>query len=318
MGVENEAGNLAGAGRGESHLMPRINGLTTDAQALTVARAVYDAIQPENVVLFGSRARGDYSPDSDIDLLVLTAPEDQAASTDQHSAWMRAREASLVPRQDLYAQMPGLDLLFMSVAQFQFCRTARNHVAGNALREGVPVNEPQWRRQQREKPHREPDVPDHDQWPDVRQRCRVAYRNLRALYSAVVAPLPDDETIGFHAEQAVENTLKSWISALGLSYTYMRDHNLDALMRTLQATGEDSRLSVATAETLTWLSKYAVTYRYGEAILPLENPLGLLQATLHLVDRVTRETSRLMDHDMTRDAAIAPAYDSLQFLRDGD
>ncbi len=43
----------------------------------------------ERVVLFGSKARGDDEPDSDIDLLVITAIEqDQAAETAMHDvAW---------------------------------------------------------------------------------------------------------------------------------------------------------------------------------------------------------------------------------------
>ncbi len=45
--------------------MPR---LTThwapDPKACAVARAVGEAVRPDRVILFGSRARGDYSPES--------------------------------------------------------------------------------------------------------------------------------------------------------------------------------------------------------------------------------------------------------------
>lgn len=36
-----------------------------------IVRRVIEAVAPEKIVLFGSRARGDYRPDSDIDLLVI-------------------------------------------------------------------------------------------------------------------------------------------------------------------------------------------------------------------------------------------------------
>ncbi len=163
--------------------------MNADSHALAVARAIYQAIRPENVVLFGSRARGDYSPDSDIDLLVLIASQAEEQSSAPRVNWIRAREASRAPRMEFYPQMPGLDLIFMSLEKFHFFQTSQNHVAGNALREGVPVNKARWQQQRRRKSSPlSSSMPDHDQWPDVQQRCRVAYRNVRALYGAVVAP----------------------------------------------------------------------------------------------------------------------------------
>ena len=36
-----------------------------------VVRRVVEAVAPQKIVLFGSRARGDHRPDSDIDLLII-------------------------------------------------------------------------------------------------------------------------------------------------------------------------------------------------------------------------------------------------------
>jgi len=36
-----------------------------------ITRRIVEAVSPERVILFGSRARGDHRPDSDIDLLVV-------------------------------------------------------------------------------------------------------------------------------------------------------------------------------------------------------------------------------------------------------
>ncbi|HEX5315692.1 MAG TPA: nucleotidyltransferase domain-containing protein [Candidatus Kapabacteria bacterium] len=41
-----------------------------DALIESITRKIVDAVHPKRVILFGSRARGDYSEDSDIDLLV--------------------------------------------------------------------------------------------------------------------------------------------------------------------------------------------------------------------------------------------------------
>jgi predicted nucleotidyltransferase len=49
-----------------------------DVRALTpIVERLIEAYQPERIYLFGSKARGDYGPDSDFDLLVVvpdTAP----------------------------------------------------------------------------------------------------------------------------------------------------------------------------------------------------------------------------------------------------
>ena len=46
--------------------------MSPDPKACAVARAVGDEVHPDRVILFGSRARGDFGPDSDVDLLVIT------------------------------------------------------------------------------------------------------------------------------------------------------------------------------------------------------------------------------------------------------
>ncbi len=49
---------------------------------------MYEAVRPESVILFGSRARGDYREDSDIDLMVIC---EERLSKD---AYMKARRAA--------------------------------------------------------------------------------------------------------------------------------------------------------------------------------------------------------------------------------
>jgi predicted nucleotidyltransferase len=55
-----------------------------DARALAqIIERLIDAYEPERIYLFGSKARGDYGPDSDFDLLVVvpdTAPPDRKRS----------------------------------------------------------------------------------------------------------------------------------------------------------------------------------------------------------------------------------------------
>ncbi len=57
--------------RGLDEKSPRILDTAHDPRARTVAQAVAEIQGVERVLLFGSRARGDHLPHSDIDLLVV-------------------------------------------------------------------------------------------------------------------------------------------------------------------------------------------------------------------------------------------------------
>ena len=46
---------------------------TTDALLDRMVKAIVDEVAPEQVILFGSRARGDATADSDVDLVVVEA-----------------------------------------------------------------------------------------------------------------------------------------------------------------------------------------------------------------------------------------------------
>ena len=51
--------------------MPRVTQELLDE----IVRRIVEAVHPDKIVLFGSHARGDASPDSDLDLLII-APSD--------------------------------------------------------------------------------------------------------------------------------------------------------------------------------------------------------------------------------------------------
>lgn len=71
-------------------------GKAPDAIGLAAAQAAQTAVAPDTVILFGSRARGDHRPDSDVDLLVICHGSDIHAA--QYRDWnqnadCRARSA---------------------------------------------------------------------------------------------------------------------------------------------------------------------------------------------------------------------------------
>jgi len=91
-----------------------------------IVDALRAAGQPQRVILFGSRARGDARPDSDFDLLIV-----QPAQAGK-SRWQELR----CLRQALRRFPIAKDLLLFRPAEFEYWRESLNHVVGRALREG--------------------------------------------------------------------------------------------------------------------------------------------------------------------------------------
>ena len=190
-----------------------------DPKARAVAKAVYDALRPRSVILFGSRARGDFRRDSDVDLLIITDVD--RLSQDEY---VLACDAANAKSAEVYGVRRGfgVDVLNMSEEKFRHCRRAKNHVAGQAARDGVDMNGDKI----------PPDNQEPDNMPDIRQRVINARRNLHDLRGVVEGDGFSQEIIGFLAQQTVENILKGWISALDDEYRNLHDiSKLAAIVR---------------------------------------------------------------------------------------
>ncbi len=85
-------------------------------------------VDPETIILFGSRARGDARPDSDVDLLVVESTPFTAG---------RSRFAEATRLYQALRNMPvSKDLLLYSRDEFEHWKHSLNHVVGRAVREG--------------------------------------------------------------------------------------------------------------------------------------------------------------------------------------
>ncbi len=83
---------------------------------------------PEAIILFGSRARGEAGPDSDVDLLIIEREPFGPGRS-------RIQEAARLYHALRY--MPASkDLLVYSREEFERWKDARNHVVANAAHEG--------------------------------------------------------------------------------------------------------------------------------------------------------------------------------------
>ena len=234
-----------------------------DPKACAVARAVGEAVHPDKVILFGSRARGDFTPDSDIDLLIITGSSPVDQQTYQRTSAAAHRKVA-----ELYGDSISVDLVRMSEGTFHDGRRARNHVAGQAVRDGLDANGDKVTY----------DNPQPTNWPDIRQRMANAERELGVLKILVEANAAQ-EAIGFHAQQALENALKGWISALDADYR--NTHDLTKLIAIVRQYPAENNTSAG--ERLAWLTEYAVRYRYAGAEVVMDDRFALLAAVTETV-----------------------------------
>ena len=93
-----------------------------------MVRTIVAEADPEQVVLFGSRGRGDHDEHSDVDFIVVEA-EPFGPGRSRHREIMRLRRA-------LGARGVGIDVLVYSVDEVEYWRDSLNHVLARALREG--------------------------------------------------------------------------------------------------------------------------------------------------------------------------------------
>ena len=101
-----------------------------DTLLARMVQAIVDEVDPEQVILFGSRARGDADADadSDVDLIVVeSAPfgEGRDRHVEETRLW-RALASFHVPK----------DLLVYSRDEVEYWRDSLNNVLARALREG--------------------------------------------------------------------------------------------------------------------------------------------------------------------------------------
>ena len=93
-----------------------------------LVQVIVREVNPQTVILFGSHARGDARPDSDVDLMVV---ESQPFSP-QRSRRAEYSRLSMALREFPFSK----DILLYSQDEFDFWRDSPNHVVGRARREG--------------------------------------------------------------------------------------------------------------------------------------------------------------------------------------
>lgn len=161
-----------------------------------VPRELLDSIvahfNPQRVILFGSMARGDAGPDSDLDLLVVV---DDDAPAELLSGTSVAKSRA--------GYHGAADILPYRASAFRTRAQARASLAATVLREGVTLYE------------REAEiggeVSAYGPWQEASAWFRKAREDLSLARLALPANLTDGAA--FHVQQALEKVLKGLLAA---------------------------------------------------------------------------------------------------------
>ena len=100
----------------------------TDQMLAEIVATIVRAVDPQRIILFGSRATGTARPDSDLDLLIVG----ERPFGNGHS---RRQELANLWRLLARFRIPK-DLLLFTVEEVEHWQASANHIIGRALREG--------------------------------------------------------------------------------------------------------------------------------------------------------------------------------------
>jgi len=230
-----------------------------------ITSAVAARFSPRRIILYGSRARGDWTADSDYDLAVeVEGDVDEASVRRVIDGAVQGRRLDV----DIYVCRPGeleqrgrdpgeLDYDIVRTGAVLYAAPGGDRSLAGATRASEPPPEG---------------------WPSERAWLERARRDMMFIEHEVAHVEPLWDLIAFHAQQAVEKTLKA--ALVRANRHPARTHSLTSLLAELEATGFPARGLVNDCRRL---EPYAVAMRY-----PTRTPLPTPEEGRALVDAARR------------------------------
>ena len=209
-------------------------------------RLVVDRLAPDQIILFGSGARNEMTPESDLDLLVI---KDDDGGSSNHERWQCPESGDQI------------DVVIMSRTTVERHRLSASYVQGAALEEGRTVylrdgatataTGPTYTWNGTTMVRTTKFEPDHA--ADLLERAE------RKWATANREPHPVDKCE--YLQRSIEYALKALITADGRRVRHL--HNLDGMWREAEATG-DTIAATRDPKQLERLSRYAGQWRYDK------------------------------------------------------
>lgn len=125
---------------------------------------------------------------------------------------------------------------------------------------------------------------------DVRQARAVlmmAHKDFKAMKGMMDRNVFDEEIFGFHAQQAIEKSLKAWSALLGKEYPLT--HDISVLLDLLRRSGQD----VEQYWDLMEYNVYAVRFRY-ESLDSFDEPLDR-ETAVQAIGKLLAEVQAMLD-----------------------
>ena len=244
--------------------------IASQAAIKAIGTAVGQALGAQCVLLFGSRARGDHKPHSDVDLAVILAEQEPALAPQQRID-LEARGFAVA--QSVSGNLfRHVDVRVWTEANYRKEKRSINHVAGRSWREGKVLF------------GSHESLPGEEsvaELPHVRELLEMARGQLVTMGILRNQEIREED-FGFHAERATELTLKAWIALTGNQYRLT--HFLHVLFDQLENAG------VTDADRfrdLSSLTNYAVVYQYRRIESPVMDRERVIEDVRGLVDFVS-------------------------------
>ena len=266
--------------------VPTRAGVGPDARALHVAKALREAVDVECVILFGSRARGDWTERSDIDLMIIEPDTSELIPRIGEIQQTATELASLA-----YQNYVDIDFVYLSRAEYERKSIhTLNHVARFARRDGIPVPRNPENFIRDDGMSYEVDSSDE---PDERA-LRISHANMYygAMHVMLDSGMRNRLTVS-NAQQALEHAMKALISAQG--HEYLHVHELDRLLAQMRA--NDPNLRWQPVSDLEQLNNFAGGNRYGPLLTPITDYTEMANRVTDDLNRIYDEITRLTGED---------------------
>lgn len=253
-----------------------------DPRALALAGDLQASLPDAQVLLFGSRAAGNWQSGSDIDLAVIGGDRGTAEEA----------LAQMCAQGQPYAELPSTQIVHFTRAEFDKCRTSLPHIAGQVQRHGMtPAGKPL------------PPMEQYDTWEGVRVLLQAGRRHLKyALVAFGSDEAEGDAVMATH--NALEQCVKAALGALAIDvFDVVKDkrvrHSLTMLAGLLPTEQQDILFTAAPVSHLRQLDAYYQTSRYSQdsqvewPALPTETLIAAVQgACLAMVDHALAATGK--------------------------
>ena len=226
-----------------------------DPKAVDLARQFRQAIDADCVILFGSRARGDWSNQSDVDLMVL------CPNLPDQDTVLDIQDKAAQMTQALFPRTVPVDVIFLTHTDFiSKSEHTVNNVAARARREGVimPRNPEEYSYSYNDD--------DNLEYQETQLRISDANLHYHDMH-LLLDNRSETKNTAYHAQQTLEHAMKALISALGHEYhTHHETRNLATDIRHLDPSQEWQF-----ASNLGQLDNFAGGTRYAPALTPIED-----------------------------------------------